>query len=502
LNETTHIINKVVVEINTRDREKAEHIKNNMNGFLQDELFQRIEKLFDKYEEEEIFYRTEKLTIKTKLNDWKNSAFLLEKLDTQIRKNIETENQYSSNTTKQKKVPNRAGSQLETFFFFLENGQLPWYAKPEQLEDFLSPINWKDTIQKASFRNRLKKRLVENPHAGIRLVYQLAVYQFLMLVNSFGVIEINNTKWLAERLTNFSPHSMYLFFHFLIKASIFSEPEHWQPTFKRWVNHEKHISKPKVQPVAQDFFKLVFDYDLTNWFEEKAVQTYFYQPYLKTIEYRKTANYSGMKKNKGNQFVADNYDGIENNPTIVSKESIAYAKEKEPRHLFEQTNEMYVQNAGMVLFYPFLKYYFKNIGCLNKNEEIIESKKIIAVQALHHLATGQTHFFEANILLEKLLCNVPINWPVPAKSLLTKEILKESETAIQQLIENWKALKNTSPNGLRQMFIFRNGKLAKVEEAYHLTIERKAQDILLEKLNYPISIIKLPWKKERLHVEW
>jgi hypothetical protein len=35
-----------------------------------------------------------------------------------------------------------------------------------------------------------------------------------------------------------------------------------------------------------------------------------------------------------------------------------------------------------------------------------------------------------------------------------------------------------------------------------LIVERKAQDVLLEKLNWNISLVKFPWKKELITVEW
>jgi hypothetical protein len=92
--------------------------------------------------------------------------------------------------------------------------------------------------------------------------------------------------------------------------------------------------------------------------------------------------------------------------------------------------------------------------------------------------------------------------PVLQKSLLTEQIKEEAIVLLKEVVKNWPALKNTSPDGLRQMFIQRNGKLIQKEDNTKLIVERKAQDVLLEKLNWNISMIKLPWFSKILFTEW
>jgi len=52
------------------------------------------------------------------------------------------------------------------------------------------------------------------------------------------------------------------------------------------------------------------------------------------------------------------------------------------------------------------------------------------------------------------------------------------------------------------MFFHRDGKLVQVDKNFRLIVERKAQDILLDKLPWGVSIIKLPWREQLLFVEW
>lgn len=58
----------------------------------------------------------------------------------------------------------------------------------------------------------------------------------------------------------------------------------------------------------------------------------------------------------------------------------------------------------------------------------------------------------------------------------------ESEALLRAAIAHWNALGKCSPDGLRQGFFQRDGKLEKRESGWHLVVERKAQDILLDRL--------------------
>jgi len=161
-----------------------------------------------------------------------------------------------------------------------------------------------------------------------------------------------------------------------------------------------------------------------------------------------------------------------------------------------------VRNAGLVLFHPFLNTFFKSFNWLNQKGEIKVKYRFCAVQALYFLATGSEEFFESNMILEKFLCGISLSEPILVQNLLDAKVKNEVENLLQQVVRSWPALKNTSPDGLRQMFVQRDGKLTQKEKGFKLIVERKAQDVLLEKLQWNISLVKLPWKDELLFVEW
>ena len=85
---------------------------------------------------------------------------------------------------------------------------------------------------------------------------------------------------------------------------------------------------------------------------------------------------------------------------------------------------------------------------------------------------------------------------------ITKEEKKEANNLLQAVIEHWGALGGTSPDGLREGFLTRQGKLEKEQTGWRLYVEQKTLDILLDRLPWNLSLIKLPWMKELLKVEW
>ncbi|NLC86293.1 MAG: hypothetical protein GX680_05035 [Bacteroidales bacterium] len=125
-----------------------------------------------------------------------------------------------------------------------------------------------------------------------------------------------------------------------------------------------------------------------------------------------------------------------------------------------------------------------------------------AIQALHFLATGKANFFEGNLILEKYICGTPLKVTVERECLLSEKIKDEAINMLREVIRQWPELKNSTIDDLRELFIQRNGKLIKKGSKYKIIVERKVQDLLLEKLSWNISAVNFPWRKDVLFVDW
>ncbi|WP_017326304.1 contractile injection system tape measure protein [Synechococcus sp. PCC 7336] len=168
----------------------------------------------------------------------------------------------------------------------------------------------------------------------------------------------------------------------------------------------------------------------------------------------------------------------------------------------EERAGIYIPQAGLVLLHPFLKIYFEAIDLLADSQFRDESARQTAVYLMHWLATGDPAGAEVDLVLPKLLCNWPLNDPI-APIALPAAALEEGEHLLQVAIDRWGALKSASPDGLRQGFLQRQGKLTRTSSHdWQLHVEQTSLDILLARLPWGLSMVKLPWMDCLLTVEW
>ncbi len=160
---------------------------------------------------------------------------------------------------------------------------------------------------------------------------------------------------------------------------------------------------------------------------------------------------------------------------------------------------IYINNAGLVLLHPFLPQFFGALGIAEENQLLRPER---ALCLLHFLATGQGIAPEYELMLAKILCNVPLEMPVEADVELTDKEQEEAGGLLTAVIDHWEALRNTSPDGLRGTFLLRSGKISLRGEDLLLQVEPQTWDILLEQLPWGISMIRLPWMDRMLWVEW
>ncbi len=162
----------------------------------------------------------------------------------------------------------------------------------------------------------------------------------------------------------------------------------------------------------------------------------------------------------------------------------------------------FFKNAGIVLIHPFLKHLFEKLDLITGSEFTNFYCQSKAVLVIHFLATAKEKAFEYELVLPKFLCGIPANLPVDHTITITTEEKEEATNLLKAAIDHWGALGGTSPDGLREGFLSREGKLEKQETGWKLIVERKTLDILLNRLPWNVSIIKLPWMEEILYVEW
>jgi len=185
------------------------------------------------------------------------------------------------------------------------------------------------------------------------------------------------------------------------------------------------------------------------------------------------------------------------------EQTAAHKKIKQPSAIQPAAgDEWFITNSGLVLLQPFLGSLFTNTGYIENNEWMNDEVQQRAVALTQYLMTGRDEFPEFDLLLNKLMCNYAFEKTLPFDLVLSDYEKGEADDLLQSVVKHWTALKNTSVEGLRNTFFLRNGKLVKDESGWLLQVEQKTVDILLNKLPWGFSMVKLPWMADLLRVEW
>jgi hypothetical protein len=170
---------------------------------------------------------------------------------------------------------------------------------------------------------------------------------------------------------------------------------------------------------------------------------------------------------------------------------------------FDTRDLLYVRFAGVVLLHPFLQQFFHRLGLINNAHQFkSNSFRSRTVHLLHYLATGKENPPEHETILFKIMCGYPIRVPLAKELSLSKREKDESRDLLKSVLKHWTKLKNTSMAGLRETFLQREGKLITSNSGFHLVVERRTVDVLLDHLPWTLSVLKFPWLASPLHIDW
>jgi Contractile injection system tape measure protein len=177
--------------------------------------------------------------------------------------------------------------------------------------------------------------------------------------------------------------------------------------------------------------------------------------------------------------------------------------EKDTAITIEDLSDFVIDNAGLVLIWPFLGPYFKELGLTQDRKFVNEEAVSRAVHLIQYLAEGDEYEYEEHdLVLNKILCGIDVTQAIDMNFEITEQEKEEAEALLKAVTQNWTIIKNTSIQGLRMSFLMKDGSLKKNEQGWHLYIERATIDMLIDRLPWAISMIRLPWMSGLLYVEW
>jgi hypothetical protein len=170
--------------------------------------------------------------------------------------------------------------------------------------------------------------------------------------------------------------------------------------------------------------------------------------------------------------------------------------------LLEQ--DIYIQNAGLILLHPFLFELAEELNCLENDVFRSKMMQFRAIHAFQSLCTGDLNTPEYALVLNKLLCGMPLHQPIERELPLSTDAIEVIEALLGAIIESKPALGKMTLKQFRERFLQRRGKLTRSSDGndWLLYVEKKDSDRLNTYFEWDYSVIKLPWMSENLYVIW
>jgi len=165
-------------------------------------------------------------------------------------------------------------------------------------------------------------------------------------------------------------------------------------------------------------------------------------------------------------------------------------------------DEIYVDNAGLVILWPFLEHFLRHVDLLEAHRFKTPQARHRAMALLQYAATEDQQPPEYQLVLNRILCGVDMGSVLDLERPVSEAEAAECGRLLQAVIEQATILKNMSIPGFRASFLRRKGALFQREGAWLLCVERSSFDVVLERFPWSFSWIKLPWMPKALQVEW
>ncbi len=406
------------------------------------------------------------------------------------------------------------------WIYWLVHGTLPPYSsKPEK--NWLSQVFETLALETKAIQ-KLQTIVTKYPLALERLVLQH---------------EVSDLKSIVELYTGHSQANLPIFFEELKRVfskQVFATEQLayrkvaldlWRTIFQKVIQDREKLSfKMLMANVLQNFKGII----LKPYVEEGLVLNHKKTPILlavieKAIEGLPNKDKNAIRrKEKGRErppqnnakTIVANEDALESKQRLSEIEQVGTAKVPEVKELPENTSvevdqeelepvgPQFFKNAGVVLVHPFLSSFFDKLGLLKAGTFMNFECQSRAVLLLHFLCGKEETVGDFEMVLPKMLCGMPVNLPVDHTLQLSKKEKKEANRLLQAVIDHWDVLGSTTPDGLREGFLTREGKLEKEQGGWKLCVAHATLDVLLDRLPWNLSMIKLPWMKELLYVEW
>lgn len=169
---------------------------------------------------------------------------------------------------------------------------------------------------------------------------------------------------------------------------------------------------------------------------------------------------------------------------------------------FSDSDAIYVDNAGLVILWPFMQSFFRRLGVLDEKRFRNEAAAQRAAGLLQYVASADEAPPEYLLPLNKVLCGIAPDEVFDFGEPISADELEECTDLLTAVIAQAPILRQMSIAGFRGSFLLRQGQLSARDGNWLLRVQRETHDIVLDRFPWSVQIVKLPWMTALMQVEW
>lgn len=535
-----HLIQRQVIDVRLSSNQKAAEQQEAIRQLYWERIVPALDKVFSKIVPHDVTLRIDQLKLDLGIVPKDNlvseiTQQLTEQLgdilfQAKYEQQIESSSTISSSNAQAKRkkfhLLDHKESEVKALIYFLKNGIFPWWfnsdidtspvallekivlEKPQELVRFLE--NHNDTkvqtrlIEQFSEVQLLDLAKVKNDYLSEILSYtveaclKIDASNFSTQKRWETVVRLSIRRTTLFLLTKSPSKSIstldlgniilaHISKHLqksVDKIQSFLIDEIQQNPIKNIRSNTKNEIKPSFE-ILRDIFDL----------EKKLT---------KEIDFREDDAENSTIHNKSNDISEKSVDSEQDLP-LNSKSKVNSEAVKKDNHKIIQTEleeGIYISNAGLSLLAPFFQMYLEAIGLVKDQKFISPEAQERAILLSQYLVSDQTSISEHELILNKIIMGWDLDDPLASTIDLTKKEKEESQDLLNSALNHWGALGNSGVPALQETFLQREGKLIYKDDQYKLIVERKTIDILMDKIPWSFSTLKLPWMDKRIQVEW
>jgi hypothetical protein len=484
-----HVIRKLVMEVFLGKKEKSYQIQDKFVSVSEHELLAVMEEIFSRCSSPDQMIEIDKLELD--LGNLKSDDILKEfsqkfseKLSQELSKIGEAYVEEGDTFQKKQFVE----TEQEAFIYFLKHGRVPWWSEKEisisKLFDKLL-TNRKDNFIKALLNELNVQRSL------VRFIHQFSDHQIALFISETIPFKQQSIYNLLKE------EAMPAILLLKLEKPLEAREIIWKNIIHHfYTNSFSEFKKEVLQNLIQQLAGK----------KVSAIDLQLKQKLSRKEKKKKKKNEKESPKASEKEKIISENSTDENDLVLSEPESFGLRKQdfddNEDETLLYDKDEIYVENAGLVLFWPYLTTFFRACGLLDQNNFKDSFSHNKALYILQYLASSGNEIEEHLLVLNKIMSGWPID-QVPQRYELSAMEKEEADHLVATLVEHWKVLKDTSPESLRETFIRRPGILTSTDgQDWKLRVEKRGVDILMGALPWGISIIRLPWMEYTIRVEW